>query len=183
MHTLNVCERRLNIAKDRHDAVHRVLTAALANKYPATKGFKQRSDVVPDSLYSTSSLRPDETVYAEHLPRSDGAPNSNFALIVDVKTPFPQTGFIASVDGDNQSKYGPLRQQYEDKLGRAYLHTLIIPSTGPIPKHTYDVLKAAGINGNSVCKTLREMAIAATKANAVYASHLPTPARMSPASN
>jgi hypothetical protein len=177
LHTLNWCLPRLHHATERHDSIHDVLTKRLALKYPRDQGFKQRSDISPDSRYSSSQLRPDETIYIDSRTKSDGSKSSNFAMIIDVKSPFPQTDFIATKDIANKSWYEDIRRGYENKLGRATVSTLIIPSTGPIPMHSYTVLKDAGLDGRSLCKILREMSVAATKANFAYSKTLPLPSR------
>ena len=51
-------------------------------------------------------------------------------MIIDVKSPFPQTGSTAKVDFANQIKYGHLRMQYKKKLGRATVSTQA--SIGPV---------------------------------------------------
>jgi hypothetical protein len=58
-------------------------------------------------------------------------------FIIDVKIPFPQTDFIATEDLANKSWYEYIPRGYENKPGCAIVSTLIIPSTGPIPMHSY----------------------------------------------
>jgi hypothetical protein len=174
LHTFNNCLPRLHLATDRHNAVHDVLKKELAAVYPAGDGFDQRSDVCPDSEFSPSSLRPDETIVADFRNKRNG---DSFALIVDVKCPFPQDGFIFKSDLKNQIKYHALAEQYKAKLGRATVLTLILPSTGPTPMFSLNVLLAAGVGKRRVCKVLREMSIAVTKANYAFASTLPSPTR------
>jgi hypothetical protein len=183
LHILNNCPNRMHLTLGRHDAIHDVLKPVRRKKWPEADGFKHLSDTRPDSLYSSSSLRPDEiAVMASRRKRdgslkSDGTPNSNFAEICDVKSPFPQSGFLFKVDLANVVKYDPIRRQYAKKLGRATVSTLIIPSTGPTPMVSYTTLRKAGCDGRSVSKVLREMNIAVTKANFAFASTLSPPTR------
>jgi hypothetical protein len=183
LHILNNCPNRMHLTLGRHDGIHDVLKPVRRAKWKKEAGYEHRSDTRPDSRYSFSSLRPDEiVVMASRLkrdgsPKSDGTRNSNFAEICDVKSPFPQTGFLFKVDLANVVKYDSIRRQYAKKLGRATVSTLIIPSTGPTPMVSYTTLRKAGCDGRSVSKVLREMNIAATKANFAFASTLSTPTR------
>ena len=187
LHTLNVCPARLHLATARHNATDDVLKKVLAAKYPASAGFVLRSDARPDTTYSLSGLRPDECIVA--APRADGSPGPpgpKFAFICDVKGAFPTQGptaktpthnFVIRKDLLNQLKYEDIRRGHARKLGRAVVTTLIIPSTGPTPMLSYTTLVRAGLDKRSICKILREMNIAATKANYAYAATLPTPTR------
>jgi hypothetical protein len=176
-HVLNGCLSRMPEIKERHDAAHEVLHQHLVKRFPVGPCCENRRDIIPDPFYSGSSLRPDETVIFSN-PAKRSNPKLNYALIIDMKTPFPSPDYVKNTHVDLATKYESIRVAYERKLiGGASTFTIQIPSTGPVPMHTFDSLARIGFHRNKITKMIREMTTASIKANYHLSKTLRLPSR------
>ena len=88
----------------------------------------------------------------------------NFAYSVGRAYCRKQPCFVVRKDEPNIAKYADLATAHAAKHGSCFLGTVIIPSAGPIPKHSFLVLKEVGFSDQKATKALREMDIARTRA-------------------
>ena len=168
-HALSNCQPRMPLIKARHDAAHDVLSAALRVRFPAGGGYQHRSDIIPDPSISSSTLRPDETVYLQGT-------TTDTAYIIDMKCPFPAPGFVDTTHDNNAAHYARLALDYTAKGMPCSVHTVIIPCVGPTPRCTFDTLVDIGFPERSICKLIRAMTSAMAKANYRLGSTFQVPA-------
>jgi hypothetical protein len=180
-HVLNVCRERMPLITLRHNAALAVLSRAVDKLYPSP-AYEHFTDAQP--LDFPTQYRPDEVII-----QRPSRPNvrNGVAIIADMKTPYPATKhlgstppstFVHHTHQENVSKYDvPIREQFEQLLGSASLHTVIIPSTGPVPRFTHDALQAMGFPTRSIPRLIRDMSTAAIKANYKLSATLSKPRR------
>lgn len=72
---------------------------------------------------------------------------------------------MANTHARNTYHYQNLARQYQKKLTTVTIHTIIIPSAGPIPLHTYTSLVEVGFQARKVPNVLREMSRASIMSN------------------
>ena len=165
-HVTNACTSRLHIYGDRHNAALEVLARSLRESYKSSPSLSVRIDQAPSAEISSSNLRPDIIV---ELPASTrtGEQARKFVL-ADLKCPFPTPGFVQATDLRNQAKYEDIRRAHAEQVapdGTASLHTLILPSVGPIPKATISVLTSLGVRPRSTIKVAKNMVAEIIKNN------------------
>ena len=164
-HTLNHCQKRLHLYKARHDAV---LDTAV-RELKKIKDVHILVDSTPHIEVNGrgTTLRPDIII----------TKGSRIAIL-DVKCPFPTrardaVSFDERVDRENRSKYAPIAADYRAHFSSVSLGTLVIPSAGPIPRRSFQALLDAGLPKSDALKTLRKMASALIRSNALLAYSLP----------
>jgi hypothetical protein len=192
-HVLNHCDPRVNkFYTPRHDAALCVLYTAFSTPgmrrkrvppvspiegmYPAVQVMLELLPQQPASYVSRKpphtsvllDMRTELTTKRPDLQVFDGDDPEHLeeAAFVDMKTSFPsRIERFAEVHRLNMEKYTPETLPYRAMGVKSDVHTIIIPSTGLIPKHTYSTLVTLGFRKNLIPKLIRNMCIAATKAN------------------
>jgi hypothetical protein len=168
-HVLNCCKVRLDLMRQRHDAGLSVLSAAIKKIMP---NCRLLVDQTPDPNVAGCTLRPDVILV-------DDSPARKFAAILDVKCPFPvrpngdDISFVDKSNLANQLKYEQIARNYRNKYGNCSVGTVVVPSVGPIPRLSFNALCAIGFKEKEAVKVLREMSIAVTRKNLLFAKTLP----------
>ncbi len=157
-HVLNHCEKRLHLYRLRHDAAQNALVREIKKLLPEAS---VSVDIRADRSVDDTERRPDIVV--------TGLSGKLKSFILDVKIPFPSAPnaggtFVTRTDGPNIAKYADLATAHAAKHGSCFLGTVMIPSAGPIPKHSFLVLKEVGFSEQKATKALREMDIARSRA-------------------
>jgi hypothetical protein len=153
-HVLNRCSGRLHIYRLRHDAALAVLKRALI-------GFGFR--VLIDQLCpeTADTLRPDVQLYKEFV--KNGV-QILIAHLADMKCPWPREDFVSRTHTRNVEKYANLTLQVKRKYPSVEMDTIIIPTTGPMPRHTLVALSKV-LGSKLAGKTLCNMSAAVARAN------------------
>jgi hypothetical protein len=152
-HVLNCCQSRLNGYRERHDAAHDVLSAAMT-KDNVPSLVETRTDRPPDSSISGSTLRPDQTNILKKR-----------VAVGDVKCFYPFKDAMARVHAKNVLKYQEISTAYATHHGASSVVTIMLPTVGPVPKSTVTSLIEMGVSGCKVSKILSEMMIKVVMGN------------------
>jgi hypothetical protein len=153
-HVLNRCSGRLHIYRLRHDAALAVFQRALRGL-----GFRVLIDQVCPETGDT--LRPDVQLYKY---RNAAGVEIYIAHLADMKCPWPRGDFVSRTHTRNVEKYANLTLQVKRKYPNVEMDTIIVPTTGPMPKHTLVALTKV-LGAKLAGKTLCNMSAAVARAN------------------
>ena len=163
---MNCCEARLNagVYNPRHDGAHAVLTKAItAENIP--NFVKSRSNVTPEPGTSSSTLRPDETVFVK-------VGSKVLVTVNDVKCYWPSANATVDVDRRNVAKYQSIADGYTRKYHKASkVLTIMLPTAGPVPKATFDALAGMGFKRGKIAPLIRDMMVKVIKGNCAIAKN------------
>jgi hypothetical protein len=144
----------LHIYRLRHDAALAVLQRALRGL-----GFRVLIDQVCPETGDT--LRPDVQLYKY---RNAAGVEVHIAHLADMKCPWPREDFVVLTHTRNVEKYANLTLQVKRKYPNVAMDTIIVPTTGPMPRHTLVALSKV-LGAKLAGKTLSNMSAAVARAN------------------
>lgn len=171
MHVINNCPYRLHLITARHDAALSVLGNTTISNFATDKEESRhdlRWDITPDSRISRSTLRPDLTLTS--MPLAPGLPSR--ADLIDMKTPYPRSDYVARTHLSNHLKYRGIASDYRHAEFHTQTFTIIVPSAGPVPMHTWESLKRIGFPERQINTLIRNMSTASIRANYAIAATL-----------
>ena len=84
--------------------------------------------------------------------------------MLDVKCPWPREDVIQRNDAANIEKYASLTLRVRTHFEDTTMETIIVPTAGPMPKHTHDVLVRI-FGAKTATKVLCNMSSAVVRAN------------------
>jgi hypothetical protein len=128
-HVLNNCKKRLWIYKLRHDAALKIFTQAFSLLPTSSRFHRLLVDLT--CPYTLDTLRPDVQAYQDV---------KLVARLYDMKCPWARIGYVTRTHDKNFEYYTELAARVRVHFPETTLETIIVPTTGPVPKHTHDAL-------------------------------------------